>query len=88
VPTVGIIASVTRPFCETCDRTRLTADGQLRSCLFARSETDLRSLLRGGASDTQIAQTWRDTMWAKQATHGIDQAAFVQPQRSMSAIGG
>jgi len=88
VPTVGIIASVTRPFCETCDRTRLTADGKLRSCLFARSETDLRSLLRGGASDTEIAETWRGTMWAKQAAHGIDQASFVQPERSMSSIGG
>jgi cyclic pyranopterin phosphate synthase len=85
---VGIIASVTRPFCETCDRTRLTADGQLRSCLFARGETDLRSLLREGASDTQIAEIWRGTMWAKQAAHGIDQASFVQPDRTMSAIGG
>lgn len=88
VPTVGIIASVTRAFCQTCDRTRLTADGQLRNCLFTRSETDLRSLLRGGASDTQIAETWRGTMWAKQAAHGIDQTSFLQPQRSMSSIGG
>ena len=71
-----------------CDRTRLTADGKVRSCLFARSETDLRSLLRGGASDTEIAETWRGTMWAKQPGHGIDQASFVQPERPMSSIGG
>jgi GTP 3',8-cyclase len=88
LPTVGIIASVTRPFCTTCDRTRLTADGQLRGCLFARSETDLRSLLRRGAGDPEIAETWRATMWAKQSAHGIDQASFVQPDRTMNSIGG
>ena len=60
---VGVIASVTRPFCGACDRTRLTADGQVRSCLFARTETDLRGLLRGGASDAEIAETWRHAMW-------------------------
>jgi cyclic pyranopterin phosphate synthase len=88
VPTVGIVASVTRAFCETCNRTRLTADGQLRSCLFARDETDLRSLLRGGASDREIADTWRVATAVKQASHGIDQVSFVQPDRAMSAIGG
>ncbi|MBB6373177.1 cyclic pyranopterin phosphate synthase [Pseudonocardia eucalypti] len=86
--TVGVIGSVTRPFCGACDRTRLTADGQLRSCLFARGETDLRALLRGGASDEEIADTWRGTMWAKAAGHGIDDPGFLQPDRPMSAIGG
>jgi len=85
---VGIIASVTRPFCGACDRTRLTADGQVRSCLFARTETDLRALLRGGAGDDQIADTWRDAMWGKLAGHGIDEPGFLQPDRPMSAIGG
>lgn len=86
--TVGVIASVTRPFCSACDRTRLTADGQVRSCLFARTETDLRGLLRGGASDAEIAATWRDAMWGKLAGHGIDDPGFLQPDRPMSAIGG
>jgi len=87
-PTVGIIASITKPFCETCTRTRLTADGQLRSCLFARDETNVRSLLRSGASDLDIADLWRGAMAAKQSTHGIDEGSFVQPDRIMSAIGG
>jgi GTP 3',8-cyclase len=85
---VGIVASVTRPFCGDCDRTRLTADGQVRNCLFARSETDLRELLRSGADDEQIAATWRAAMWVKRAGHGIDEKSFLQPQRPMSAIGG
>ncbi len=85
---VGVIASVTRPFCGACDRTRLTADGQIRSCLFARTETDLRGLLRGGASDREVADTWRDAMWGKLAGHGIDEPGFLQPDRPMSAIGG
>jgi len=85
---VGVIASVTRPFCGACDRTRLTADGQVRSCLFARTETDLRGLLRGGAGDVEIAQTWREAMWGKLAGHGIDDPGFLQPDRPMSAIGG
>jgi cyclic pyranopterin phosphate synthase len=85
---VGIIGSVTRPFCGDCDRTRLTADGQLRNCLFARGETDLRGMLRGGATDHEIAQAWRGTMWAKEAGHGIDDPSFLQPDRPMSAIGG
>jgi GTP 3',8-cyclase len=86
--TVGIIASVTRPFCGACDRTRLTADGQVRSCLFARTETDLRALVRGGASDEEIAEAWRTAMWGKLAGHGIDEPGFLQPDRPMSAIGG
>jgi cyclic pyranopterin phosphate synthase len=85
---VGVIASVTRPFCGACDRTRLTGDGQLRSCLFARSETDLRVLLRTGSSDEEIADAWRGAMWAKAAGHGIDDPGFLQPDRPMSAIGG
>ncbi|MBV9922061.1 MAG: GTP 3',8-cyclase MoaA [Pseudonocardia sp.] len=85
---VGVIASVTRPFCGACDRTRLTSDGQIRSCLFARTETDLRGLLRGGASDGEVADVWRDAMWGKLAGHGIDDPGFLQPDRPMSAIGG
>ena len=86
--TVGIIASVTRPFCGDCDRTRLTADGAIRNCLFAQGETDLRSALRGGAGDEDIADTWRGSMWAKAAGHGLDDPGFLQPNRPMSAIGG
>ncbi|AUS78458.1 GTP 3',8-cyclase MoaA [Actinoalloteichus sp. AHMU CJ021] len=86
--TVGVIASVTRPFCGACDRTRLTADGQLRSCLFSQEETDLRALVRAGADDDGIAAAWREAMWGKPAGHGIDDEDFVQPQRPMSAIGG
>jgi GTP 3',8-cyclase len=86
--TVGVIASVTRPFCGACDRTRLTADGQIRTCLFARTETDLRSMLRDGAADAAIADAWRTAMWGKLAGHGIDEPGFLQPERPMSAIGG
>ena len=86
--TVGVIASVTRPFCGDCDRTRLTADGQIRNCLFAAGETDLRGLLRGGADDDAIAQRWQDAMWAKLPGHGINDPTFLQPTRPMSAIGG
>lgn len=85
---VGVIASVTRPFCTACDRTRLTADGQVRSCLFARTETDLRELLRGDATDEDIADVWRDVMWGKGAGHQVGDQEFVQPDRPMSAIGG
>lgn len=85
---VGVIASVTRPFCAACERTRLTADGAIRSCLFSSDETDLRALLRGGASDETVANAWRDTMWAKLAGHEINDAGFAQPIRPMSAIGG
>ena len=86
--TVGVIASVTRPFCGDCDRTRLTADGQVRTCLFATSETDLRDLLRSGAGDAELAGAWRTAMWGKRAGHGIDDPGFLHPQRPMSAIGG
>jgi cyclic pyranopterin phosphate synthase len=85
---VGIVASVTRPFCGDCDRTRLTADGQVRTCLFSRTETDLRGLLRSGADDERIAEAWRRAMWGKLAGHDIDDPSFLQPDRPMSAIGG
>jgi len=86
--TVGIIGSVTRPFCGACDRTRVTADGQVRSCLFSREESDLRAALRGDASDEEIADRWRIAMWHKPAGHGINDPKFLQPVRPMSAIGG
>jgi cyclic pyranopterin phosphate synthase len=86
--TVGIIASVTRPFCGDCDRVRLTADGQVRNCLFAREESDLRTALRSGADDQEIAERWVIAMLGKRAGHGIDDESFLQPDRPMSAIGG
>ncbi len=86
--TVGVIGSVTAPFCAACDRVRLTADGQVRSCLFAREETDLRTPMRAGADDAQLAQLWAAAVRGKRAGHGIDDPAFAQPWRPMSAIGG
>ena len=85
---VGVIGSVTRNFCGACDRTRLTADGQVRNCLFAREESDLRGALRSGADDDQLAERWRAAMWGKKPGHGIDDPSFLQPERPMSAIGG
>jgi GTP 3',8-cyclase len=86
--TVGIIASVTRPFCGSCDRVRLTADGQVRNCLFAREESDLRGLLRAGASDDDVARSWQRAVAGKLPGHGINDPGFLQPARPMSAIGG
>ncbi|WP_211281791.1 GTP 3',8-cyclase MoaA [Sanguibacter antarcticus] len=99
--TVGIIASVTRSFCGDCDRTRLTAEGTLRSCLFSSEETDLRTLLREGATDDDLVHAWQSTMWAKPFAHGLDAPAGTRPttalattedfapsSRSMGAIGG
>jgi len=86
--TVGIIASVTAPFCGACDRTRLTADGQVRNCLFSQRETDLRGPMRDGASDDELAALITGEMWRKAKGHGIGTADFVQPIRPMSAIGG
>ena len=86
--TVGVIGSVTRSFCGACDRTRLTADGQIRNCLFSQSEVDLRALLRGGGSDDEIAARWQSAMAVKAAGHGINDPGFLQPVRPMSAIGG
>ncbi|MFC4244289.1 GTP 3',8-cyclase MoaA [Gryllotalpicola reticulitermitis] len=86
--TLGIIASVTRTFCDACDRTRITAEGTVRSCLFGDDETDLRALLREGATDARIARRWRAAMWNKQSGHGISLPGFAAPLRSMGAIGG
>ncbi len=86
--TLGVIASVTRPFCGNCDRVRLTAEGQLRSCLFAVRERDLRALLRGGATDEELAEAVEDEVGAKWAGHSIGQVNFVRPRRNMSQIGG
>jgi GTP 3',8-cyclase len=85
---VGIIASVSHAFCSACDRTRLTADGQVRNCLFASQETDIRGLIRAGADDDAVGCAWRAAMWAKAKGHGINDRDFVQPDRPMSAIGG
>jgi cyclic pyranopterin phosphate synthase len=85
---VGIIASVSRPFCRDCDRLRLTADGQLRTCLFGHQETDLRGALRRGAGDAELAELIRQAVRAKPAGHGINAPGFRQPERPMSAIGG
>ncbi|MET0447698.1 MAG: GTP 3',8-cyclase MoaA [Aeromicrobium sp.] len=86
--TVGIIASVTRSFCAACDRTRVTAEGTVRSCLFGDDETDLRALLRDGSDDDAIADRWRAAQWGKQAGHGMERSDFQRPVRSMGAIGG
>ncbi|GGB67007.1 molybdenum cofactor biosynthesis protein MoeA [Knoellia flava TL1] len=86
--TVGIVASVTAPFCGACDRTRLTADGQVRNCLFSQRETDLRGPMREGVSDAELADLITGEMWRKAKGHGIGSEDFVQPLRPMSAIGG
>jgi cyclic pyranopterin phosphate synthase len=85
---VGVIGSVTRPFCGACDRVRLTADGQIRNCLFARSESNLRDPMRSGASDEELAGIWQRSVAAKLPGHGINDPGFLQPARPMSAIGG
>ncbi|MEV7804754.1 GTP 3',8-cyclase MoaA [Microbispora sp. NPDC088329] len=85
---VGVIGSVTRPFCGACDRVRITADGQVRNCLFATEESDLRTALRSGVPDEELAARWIAAVRGKKAGHGIDDAAFLQPARPMSAIGG
>jgi cyclic pyranopterin phosphate synthase len=85
---VGIIGSVTRPFCGDCDRTRLTADGQVRNCLFAREESNLRDAMRAGADDAELAGIWCRAVAAKLPGHGINDPGFLQPARPMSAIGG
>ena len=85
---LGVIASVSEPFCGACDRTRLTSDGMVRSCLFSTEETSLRDLLRGDGTDREIAERWADAMWAKPAAHGLNLDAFARPSRTMSRIGG
>ena len=86
--TVGVIASVTRSFCSSCDRVRLTADGQFRNCLFAVRETDLRAILRGGGTDDDIAAAIEADVGRKWAGHTIGQVTFLRPERGMSQIGG
>ena len=87
---VGIIASVTHPFCGACDRTRLTTDGAVRSCLFSAAveEVSLRDMMRAGATDEELAGAWARAMWLKKPGHGIDDEGFLQPERTMSEIGG
>jgi cyclic pyranopterin phosphate synthase len=85
---VGVIASVTRPFCGRCDRIRLTADGQIRTCLFALTEYDLRALMRSGCTDDDLERRLREAVLRKQPGHLINRPGFIQPARGMSAIGG
>lgn len=85
---IGVIGTVTEPFCSSCDRVRLTADGQLRACLFATDETDLRAVLRGGGTDDDLAAALSSTVAGKWAGHGITNVNFIRPARSMSEIGG
>jgi len=86
--TVGVIPSVTHPFCGDCDRVRLTSDGQFRTCLFATDESDIRALLRNGGTDAEIAELIQVAVGAKWAGHQINQVNFIRPNRSMSQIGG
>ncbi len=85
---IGVIASVTEPFCDTCNRLRITAEGQVRACLFSLEETDLRGPMREGASDEELEALIRTTVWRKWSGHRINHVDFVQPVRSMSMIGG
>jgi cyclic pyranopterin phosphate synthase len=85
---IGVISSVTQPFCGTCNRLRLTADGAVRNCLFSDDESDVRRTLRTGGTDDQIERQLRRAVWAKRAGHGIDDPGFLRPTRSMSMIGG
>ena len=85
---IGFINPVSEPFCGDCNRIRLTADGRLRTCLFSLNETDLRAPLREGASDDELEQIIRDAVWRKELKHHVGEPGFIQPARSMSAIGG
>ena len=85
---IGVIGSVTEPFCDTCNRLRITAEGEVRACLFSLEETDVRGPLRAGASDDDLEALVRRTVWRKWSGHRINHPDFVQPERSMSAIGG
>ena len=85
---IGVIASVTEPFCDHCNRVRITADGHLRTCLFSLSEHNLKGLLRSGATDEELADFIVAAVWKKEAGHKINQPDFVKPDRSMSVIGG
>ncbi|QEC48140.1 GTP 3',8-cyclase MoaA [Baekduia soli] len=85
---IGFINPVSEPFCGDCNRIRLTSDGRLRTCLFSLNETDLRGPLRAGATDDDLEQIVRDAVWAKELKHHVNDPGFVQPRRTMSAIGG
>ena len=85
---IGLVSPVSEPFCGDCNRIRLTADGRLRTCLFSLNETDLRGPLRAGADDDQLEQLIRDAVWRKELKHHIGEPGFIQPARTMSAIGG
>jgi len=85
---LGFINPISEPFCADCDRIRLTADGKLRTCLFSLNETDLRAPLRDGATDDDLEQIVRDAVWRKELKHHVNEPGFIQPARSMSAIGG
>ncbi|HET9123658.1 MAG TPA: GTP 3',8-cyclase MoaA, partial [Solirubrobacteraceae bacterium] len=85
---IGFINPVSEPFCADCNRVRLTADGRLRTCLFSLNETDLRGPLRAGATDAELIQIIRDAVWRKELKHHVGEPGFIQPARSMSAIGG
>jgi cyclic pyranopterin phosphate synthase len=85
---IGFINPVSEPFCGDCDRIRLTADGKLRTCLFSLNETDLREPLRAGSSDDELEQIVRDAVWRKELKHHVNDPGFIQPARTMSAIGG
>ena len=85
---IGFINPVSEPFCSDCDRIRLTADGKLRTCLFSLNETDVRAPLRAGASDEDLEQIVRGAVWRKELKHHVNEPGFIQPARTMSAIGG
>ncbi|MCH8030039.1 MAG: hypothetical protein IH874_08940 [Candidatus Dadabacteria bacterium] len=85
---IGFISSVSEPFCNSCNRVRITSDGKLRTCLFSLEETDLKKLLRQGAADEYIKQIIVDAVWNKEAGHLINRRGFVRPDRTMSQIGG
>jgi cyclic pyranopterin phosphate synthase len=85
---IGVIASVSEPFCFACDRVRITPDGQLRTCLFSTWETDVKGAMRAGASDADLARLFRDAVAKKEAGHGINDPQFVKPLRAMYSIGG
>ncbi|MEA2393906.1 MAG: 3,8-cyclase, partial [Solirubrobacteraceae bacterium] len=85
---IGVIAPVSEPFCDDCNRIRITAEGMLRTCLFSLHETDLRTPLRDGADDEELERLIRDAVWRKELKHRINDAGFRQPPRTMSRIGG
>ena len=85
---LGFINPVSEPFCADCDRIRVTADGRLRTCLFSLRETDLREALRGDGGDAELEDVIRGAVWRKELKHRVNEPGFVQPERTMSRIGG